>query len=100
MLCSAVCASTAVMKRKCHSSKLVKIILYYIIVLGTAECTVTDQSATQITCDLGASVPGAAAVQVTVTGSGNSDSDTEFTYEFDPTSASPDTGWLILLQIN
>ena len=69
------------------------VMCYYI---GTAECTVTDQSATQITCDLGASVPGAAAVQVTVTGSGNSDSDTEFTYEFDPTSASPDTGWLIL----
>ena len=65
------------------------VMCYYI---GTAECTVTDQSATQITCDLGASVPGAAAVQVTVTGSGNSDSDTEFTYEFDPTSASPDTG--------
>lgn len=57
-----------------------------------AECTVTSSSATEIVCDLGASEPGAVAVTVNVAGYGLSDGDTEFTYTFDPSSASPDTG--------
>ena len=59
---------------------------------GSAECTITAASATEIVCDLGGSVPGLVDTIVNVDGYGNSDSTVQFTYEFTPGSTSPDTG--------
>ena len=71
------------------------IVMYMCFVIsssGSAECTITSASATEIVCDLGGSVPGLVDTIVNVDGYGNSDSTVQFTYEFTPGSASPDTG--------
>jgi hypothetical protein len=67
------------------------------VIIGGVACTVTDSTATSITCDVGNGPVGQAKVIVTVNGKGNAkhtNGDVMFEYTADISGISPSTGSL------